>query len=299
MRRHSSSVRWAAVLAARPAERSCLLAAGWRTRDAGVHGRHRGCRGHEHRGQDDRRQRPHGQAGRHLRRGQCYHRPAAAQDLRVRRPDGAPEHPRSGGPAADRSSGGRRRARVRGAPDPVCRPRQRHGPVWRRASPFRRCPDRHVEDAQHHRDRSRQPPRHRRAGRHEPLRQQGRRAIRPVLRARPVQPGCLLHRRERRRELRRRALPQARLHGSPRDRPGDRHAGRRADLAWRRDRCRSGLRPARRVHGLGGHARHRYQSSRRSRKRSRRCWPRSPRWAQAARPSRQSSALGSCPARSK
>ena len=48
-----------------------------------------------------------------------------------------------------------------------------------------------------------------------------------LLRARPVQPAGLHHRRQRGGELRRRALPEVRLHGQPRARPGDRHPRRR------------------------------------------------------------------------
>ena len=49
-------------------------------------------------------------------------------------------------------------------------------------------------------------------------RHQGGRAARLLLRARPVQPADLLDRRQRRGELRRRALPEVRLHHQPRDR---------------------------------------------------------------------------------
>ena len=49
-------------------------------------------------------------------------------------------------------------------------------------------------------------------------RHHGRRAARLLLRARPVQPAGLLDRRQRRRELRRRALPEVRLHHQPRAR---------------------------------------------------------------------------------
>ena len=54
----------------------------------------------------------------------------------------------------------------------------------------------------------------------------------------PSSPGGVLGGRQRRGELRRRALPQARVHGQPRARPGDRHPVRRADLARRRHRRR-------------------------------------------------------------
>ena len=60
------------------------------------------------------------------------------------------------------------------------------------------------------------PARGRRARRHQPAGDQGGRAARLLLRARPVQPADLLDRRQRGRELRRRALPEVRLHHQPR-----------------------------------------------------------------------------------
>ena len=138
-------------------------------------------------------------------------------------------------------------------------PRQRHRPVRRRAAARERRADRDVPDAFDHRDRPGEPARGGGARRDEPGGEQGRGAVRPVLRARPVQPGGVLGRRQRGGELRRGALPQERVHRAPRDRPGDRHAVRRADLARRRHRRDDRLRPARRVHRLGGHARHRDQ----------------------------------------
>ena len=75
-----------------------------------------------------------------------------------------------------------------------------------------------------------------------------------LLRARPVVAAGLHDRRQRRRELGRRALPQVRLHGQPRPRGGDRAAGRRARRAVRLGRR---PRPARRLRRLGGDARHR------------------------------------------
>src|ERR1700722_6367998 len=59
--------------------------------------------------------------------------------------------------------------------------------------------------------------------------------IDPGSRRAVVQPGGLLGGRQRGGELRWRALSQARVHHAPRDRAGDRHAVRRADLAGRRD----------------------------------------------------------------
>ena len=61
-------------------------------------------------------------------------------------------------------------------------------------------------------------------------------AARLLLRARPLEPAGLHDRRQRRRELRRRALPQARLHRPPRHRAHARAAGRRGRRARRRRR---------------------------------------------------------------
>ena len=76
-----------------------------------------------------------------------------------------------------------------------------------------------------------------------------------LLPARPVVADRLLDRRQRGRELRRRALLQVRLHDELRHRAGDR-ARRRGDGSGRRLRARPArLRPAGRVRGLRGHAR--------------------------------------------
>ena len=63
-----------------------------------------------------------------------------------------------------------------------------------------------------------EPARHRRAGRDQPRDHAAGRAVRLLLRARSVEPAGLLDRRQRRRELRRRALPEVRLHRAPRAR---------------------------------------------------------------------------------
>ena len=94
----------------------------------------------------------------------------------------------------------------------------------------------------------------RRAGRHEPGDHRGGRAARALLRARPEQPAGLHDRRQRRGELRRRALPQVRVHHEPRAGARGR-AGRRvggdARLGHRRA---GGAGPARGVPRLRGHA---------------------------------------------
>ena len=166
---------------------------------------------------------------------------------------------RAGGAARFGRRGGRGGGRMRAGRGAVRGPRQRHRPVRRGAAARERRAGRDVPDACHRRDRPGEPARRGGARRDEPGGEQGRGAVRPVLRARPVQPGGVLGRRQRGGELRRGALPQERVHRAPRHRPGDRHAVRRADLARRRHRPNDRLRPARRVHRLGGHARHRDQ----------------------------------------
>jgi hypothetical protein len=69
--------------------------------------------------------------------------------------------------------------------------------------------------------------RRRRARRHQPRRHRGGRALRALLRARPVEPVGVHDRRQRGLQLRRRALPQIRHDGQPRARPQGR-AGRTA-----------------------------------------------------------------------
>ena len=78
-----------------------------------------------------------------------------------------------------------------------------------------------------------------------------------LLSARPELADRLLDRRQRGRELRRRALLQVRLHDELRLRARGRAARRRDDHARRRGARPAGLRPARRVRRLGGHARDR------------------------------------------
>ena len=80
-----------------------------------------------------------------------------------------------------------------------------------------------------------------RAGRDQPAGHQGRRPARLLLRAGPVQPAGLLDRRQRRGELRRRALPEVRLHHQPRAR---RRAGRPRTATWSSSAGRRRTRPA-------------------------------------------------------
>ena len=152
------------------------------------------------------------------------------------------------------------------------------------------------------RGRPAQPARRLRAGRHEHRDLAGRRAE-PLLPARPVEPDRLLDRRQRRRELGRRALLQVRLHDQLRLRPGGRAQRRLGRRARRQGARRSRLRPARRVRRLGGHARHRDADHRARRARAgvgahARRLLRDDRRAPATR-CRRSSARASCPGRSR
>ena len=88
----------------------------------------------------------------------------------------------------------------------------------------------------------------------------GRGPGRLLLRARPVQPADLLDRRQRRGELRRRALPEVRLHHQPRARRRVRRpvTATVVELGGKAP-GRPRLRPARGDRRLRGHARHRDQ----------------------------------------
>ena len=194
-----------------------------------------------------------------LRRGQRHHRPAGPAHLRVRRAHLAPGRARAGGAAGRPPKVAAVVAACARAGVPfVARGSGTglSGGALPHESGVLIVMSRMRRDR---RDRPGEPARGRGARRDEPGGEQGRGAVRPVLRARPVQPGGLLGGRQRGGELRRGALPQARVHRAPRHRPGDRHPGRRADLARRRHRRGARLRPGRRVHRLGGHARHRHQ----------------------------------------
>ena len=112
-------------------------------------------------------------------------------------------------------------------------PRLGHRPVRRRAAPGRRRARRHLADAHDPGGTPRRPARRRGAGRDQPRRHPGGGAARLLLRARPLEPAGLLDRRQRRGELRRRALPEVRLHHQPRARRRAGDAGRRRRRAGR------------------------------------------------------------------
>ena len=183
---------------------------------------------------------------------------APAAHLRVRRAAAVHLDAARGGAARLGRGGPGVRAGLRARRRAVGGARRGLGPVRRRAARRGRHPHRHLAAQAGPARRPREPARVRRAGRHEHRRvRRGRPG--PLLPARPELPDRLLHRRQRGRELRRRALLQVRLHHELRVRAGDRAARRRDDHARRRGARPAGLRPARRLRRLGGHARDRHQ----------------------------------------
>ena len=116
------------------------------------------------------------------------------------------------------------------------RSRRRHGALGRRAAGRRRGRDLARAAQPRPRGRPRARPGRRRARRDEPRDHEGRRRRGLLLRTRSLEPAGLHDRRQRRRELGRRALPQARVHGQPRARGRRRPRGRRARHALPRRR---------------------------------------------------------------
>ena len=140
-------------------------------------------------------------------------------------------------------------------------------------------------------------------GRDQPRRHQGRHARGLLLRARPVEPADLLDRRQRRGELRRRALPEVRLHHQPRPRRRLRHR-RRATPS--RSAASRRTAPATTCSARSSAPRARSASSPRPPsgwsgcpRRSARSWSASRPPTRPARPPRRSSPPASCPPRSR
>ena len=154
------------------------------------------------------------------------HGPRAAAHLRVRRAHRPPRRAGARRAAAVDRRGAGRRPRLRRARRAVRRTRRRDGAVGRRASACRRR--RHL--ARPHepdpRDRPRERPRDVEPGVTNLASDAGGHAARLLLRARPVEPAGVHDRRQRGRELGRRALPEVRLHGQPRHGTRGRAAGR-------------------------------------------------------------------------
>ena len=184
----------------------------------------------------------------------------------------------------------------------VRRPRRRLRALRRRAAGGRRRRDRAQPPPPRPARRPRQPARDGGARGDEPRGVAGGRAD-PLLPARPEQPGRLHDRRQRGRELRRRALPQVRLHDELRHR-GEGGPLRRDRGAARRRRGRPArLRPARRGRRQRGDARRRHRGhAARGAGARRRCARSSPSSTARARPARRcrrSRAPASSPARSR
>ena len=183
---------------------------------------------------------------------------------------------------------------------PVRRPRSRHRPLRRRGAGCRGDRDRPGAHEPHPRGRRAQPAGAGAAGRRQPGRHPGGGAARPLLRPRPVEPAGVHDRRQRRRELRRRALPQVRLHHQPRARARGR-AGRRS-RSCRIDRAGEldllgGFVGSEGTLGIATEVVVSVLPPARSG--SRRCWRRSSPPTRPARSSRRSSPPGSCPRRSR
>ena len=146
-----------------------------------------------------------------------------------------------------------------------------------------------------------QPPRRGRKRRGQLLGEPRGQAPRPPLRARPIEPDGLLHRRQRGRERRRPPHPQVRRHHQPRARRHAGAAGRRGGPSRRHDRGRTRIRPCRRHRRLGGgpsaSSPRQSSSSTRSPKATRRFWPCSTPWPTAAPRWPASSPAASCPPR--
>ena len=119
--------------------------------------------------------------------------------------------------AGDDRGGAGGRARHATRRRAVRRARRRHGALGRRAAGRGRRRDLARPDEPDPRGRPRVRAHRRAAGGDEPPGDRGGDRRRLLLRARPVEPAGLHDRRERRRELRRRALPEVRLHRQPRD----------------------------------------------------------------------------------
>ena len=107
--------------------------------------------------------------------------------------------------------------------------------------------------------RHREPARHGGTRRDQPRNHASGRAVRLLLRARSLEPADLLDRRQRRRKLRRRALPQIRLHRAPRARRGGRAAGWGDRASRRHAGGHAWPGSARAARRIGRHARGRHE----------------------------------------
>ena len=189
-------------------------------------------------------------------------RSGRAARLRVRWPVRLSRGAHGGGPAEHHGAGLRDPEAVRRGADQGGAARCRHLALGRRLAADRRHRAGSGQVQPHPGDRLREPLRGRPAGRHQSRHHPCGRARRLLLRARSVQPDRVHDRRQRRRELGRRALPEVRAHHQQHSRPRDGPAERRRGAPRRQAPGRRGLRPARpddRLRGaLGrGHRGHR------------------------------------------
>ena len=181
----------------------------------------------------------------------------------------------------------------------VRRPRRGHRAVRRRAARRGRRGDLAGPAQAGPGGRPGRPPRRRRTGRHQPGDHRGGRAARALLRARPLQPAGLHDRRQRRGELRRRALPQVRLHHAT---TCSRWRWCCPTGRWSRSAATPASRPGRTCAGCSSAPRARWASPRRSPcgccarpRRCARCWPTSRRSRAAGDVVSDIVAPGSCP----
>ena len=219
-------------------------------------------------------------AAAHLRRRARRHRAPRASHLRVRRAAAVRGRAARGRAARHGRGGGRRRARLPRGRRAVGGARLGQRPVGRGAAARGRRARGALAAAPHPRGRPREPARGVRAGRDEHRHLGGGRPV-ALLPARPVVADRVLDRRQRGRELRRRALLQVRLHDELRLRPGGR-APRRVGRGARRQ----GARPARLRPAAGSS----------SARRARSAWRRRSPCASCPRPSR---CARSCPSSSR
>ncbi len=177
----------------------------------------------------------------------------AAEDLqavRVRRPDCLSPAAAGRGAARGRGAGARCPAHLSRGTRTGGRTRRRHRAVGRGHAARAGRDARPVEDEAHSRDRSGRAHRARAARCAQPGDLRSGRSLRPVLRARPFQPDRLFHRRQRRGELRRRALPEVRPDRAQHAQAARRdHRGRDPGDRLRWPGC-AGLRSARLAHRL-------------------------------------------------
>ena len=159
--------------------------------------------------------------------------------LRIRCPDRLQRGSGRGGSAYQRSGNHRHGAAMPRAGRALRRARQRHKSIRRLAADPRRANHRLESPEPHQETRSRAAHRRSRAGRDQLSHQRGGPALRPLLRARPIEPIHLHHRRQHRLQQRRRPLPEIRHDQQSCAGYEGRPGGWRGDaIRWRKHRRR-------------------------------------------------------------